>query len=344
MRHQIHAGMLRNPSPKTMPPSERFLPAPSVSTLPLPVHLHWFLLLLLFLPLPLFNGCTPSTPEVDEAKWADDLEKWRAGRLERLLGNRGWATITGLDWLEPGANAVGSAPGSRVQFDTASAATSVGTIYLEDGTTRFVASPDVDVYHNDDPVTEIELLGDFTGTQTILRTGTVQFAVLRRGDKYGVRTWDSQAPILEDFGEIPIYTPDPSWFIPATFNRYEPIKTIEVSTVLGIPEQNPSDGYLEFVYAGESFRLDVIGTRADTSLFVIVGDPTNRTETYGAGRYIYVDRKDTVSSVSQVWIDFNRLYNPPCAFTPYSTCALPPEQNKLPFPITAGEKRYLVKE
>lgn len=315
MRHHNLAGMHRNPTPT------QFL----------------FMLLLLLL----LNGCTPSAPAVDEAKWADDLETWREGRLERLLGNRGWATITGLDWLDPGANAIGSASGSKVQFDTASAAASVGTIFLEDGVTRFVATSGVEVYHNDEPVTKIEMMSDFTGNQTILKTGSVHFAVLRRSDKYGVRTWDSQAPILDNFGEIPIYTPDPSWFIPATFIRYDPIKTIEVSTVLGIPEQNPSDGYLEFVYAGETFRLDVIGARADTSLFVIVGDPTNRSETYGAGRYIYVDRKDTASSVSQVWIDFNRLYNPPCAFTPYSTCALPPEQNKLPFPVTAGEKRYL---
>lgn len=297
------------------------------------------LLLFLFLPLFLLLSCNqPAT--FDEATWAEELETWRDGRMERLLGDKGWATLTGLDWLESGANSVGSARGSKVQFDSASADSSVGTIYLEDGVTRFIATPGVEVYHNDEPVTDLEMMGDFTGNQTILRTGSVQFAILRRGDKYGVRTWDSQAPILTDFGDIPIYTPDPSWNIPATFIRYVPTKTIEVSTVLGIPEQNPSDGYLEFVYAGETFTLDVIGTRADTSLFVIVGDPTNRSETYGAGRYIYVDRKDTAASSSQVWIDFNRLYNPPCAFTPYSTCALPPEQNKLPFPITAGEKRY----
>lgn len=260
--------------------------------------------------------------------------------MERLLGDRGWATITGLDWLEEGANLVGSARGSRVQFDTASAAAVVGVIYLEDGITRFVAEPGAEVFHNGQLVTEIEMLGDFTGNQTILSTGSVQFAVLRRGDKYGVRTWDAKAPILDDFAGIPIYTPDPSWNIKATFHRYEPTKYIDVATVLDISEKNPVDGYIEFQYAGETFRLDAIGVRADTSLFVIIGDETNRSETYGAGRYMYVDRKDTAASVSEVWIDFNRAYNPPCAFTPYSTCALPPEQNKLPIEITAGEKRY----
>ena len=308
---------------------------------PLLLLLPLFLLLLLFLPLLLLTGCTPSRPAVDEVKWSEELESWRAGRMERLLGNRGWATITGLDWLEEGANLIGSARGSRVQFDTASAAPQVGIIYLEDGITRFVSAPGTEVFHNDELVNEIEMLADFTGKQTILRSGSVQFAVLRRGDKYGVRTWDSQAPILKDFGEIPIYTPDPSWYVPATFHRYEPAKMIEIWNVLGMPEMYESDGYLEFAYAGELFKLDVLATRADTSLYVIVGDPTNRDETYGAGRYLYVDRKDTASSMSEVWIDFNRVYNPPCAFTAYSTCALPPEQNKLPFPITAGEKRYV---
>ena len=302
--------------------------------------LHFPMPILGFLLLLTTTACGPSAPALDEAQWSGELETWRSGRLERLLGERGWATITGLDWLDPGANLVGSARGSRVQFDSASAAPEVGTLYLTDGATRFVASPGAEVFQDDEPVSEIEMLADFTGNQTILKTGTVHFAVLRRGDRYGVRTWDSRAPILEQFGEIPIYTPDPSWMLPATFHRYTPSKTIEVSTVLGIPETNPSDGYLEFRYGGEAFRLDVIGTRADTSLFVIVGDLTNQTETYGAGRYLYVDRKDTSATTSPVWIDFNRLYNPPCAFTAYSTCAFPPEQNKLPFPITAGEKRY----
>jgi uncharacterized protein (DUF1684 family) len=242
--------------------------------------------------------------------------------------------------LDPGENLVGSARGSKVQFDTASAASSIGTIWLEDGVTRFVASPGAEVFHEGETVAEIEMLGDFTGNQTILSTGSVQFAILRRGDKYGVRTWDSKAPILENFGEIPIYTPDPSWYVLATFHRYEPTKYIDLATVLDISEKNPVDGYFEFKYGGEMFRLDAIGVRADTSLFVIIGDETNRSETYGAGRYLYVDRKDTAAATSQVWIDFNRLYNPPCAFTPYSTCALPPEQNQLPFPLTAGEKRY----
>jgi uncharacterized protein len=306
-----------------------------INPLCMPLKLLSFTFVLMFIA----TACTPTTT-IDEVKWADELETWRAGRMERLIGERGWASITGLDWLESGSNLVGSARGSRVQFDSASAAPSVGVIYLEDGVIRFEAAQDAEVYHNGEPVSEIELVGDLTKNQVILSTGTVQFAILRRGDKFGVRTWDSQAPILKDFGDIPIYTPDPSWYIQATFHRYEPTKYIDLVTVLDVSENNPVDGYFEFQYAGETFRLDALGVRADTSLFVIIGDITNRDETYGAGRYLYVDRYDTAASVTQVWIDFNRVYNPPCAFTAYSTCAFPPEQNKLPFPLTAGEKRY----
>jgi uncharacterized protein len=287
------------------------------------------------------TGCSPTEPPIDEAKWSEELENWRAGRMDRLIGDRGWATLTGLDWLKPGANPIGSSRVSYVQFDSASAPPSVGVIYWDNDLIRFEVTPGVEVYHNGEQVTQIDMFGGESKDQVILSTGTVQFTILQRGDRYGVRTWDSQAPILKDFGEIPIYTPDPSWYILATFHRYEPTKYINLVTVLDVSEKNPVDGYFEFQYAGETFRLDALGVRADTSLFVIVGDVTNKSETYGAGRYLYVDRKDTAASVTEVWIDFNRVYNPPCAFTPYSTCALPPEQNKLPFPLTAGEKRYL---
>ncbi len=302
----------------------------------MPLKLISTTLVLLFIA----SACTPTTSPIDEAKWAEELETWRDGRMERLIGERGWATLTGLDWLEPGANLVGSARGSKVQFDSTSASPSVGVIYLEDGVIRFEATANTEVYHNSEPVTEIEMLGGFTESQVILSTGSVEFAVITRGDKYGIRTWDSQAPILKDFGEIPIYTPDPSWYVQATFHRYEPTKYIDLVTVLDVSEKNPVDGYFEFQYAGEMFRLDALGVRADTSLYVIIGDETNRSETYGGGRYLYVDRMDTAASTTKVWIDFNRVFNPPCAFTAYSTCAFPPEQNKLPFPMTTGEKRY----
>ncbi len=286
-------------------------------------------------------GCNSSKQPIDEAKWSEELESWRAGRMQQLIGDRGWATLTGLDWLKPGANPIGSSRGSQVQFESSSAPPSVGVINWDNDRIRFEASPGVEVYHNGEQITQIEMFGGESKDQVILSTGTVQFAILHRGDRYGVRTWDSQAPILKDLGEIPTYMSDPSWYVPATFYRYKPTKMIEIWNVLGMPELYESDGYLEFAYAGELFKLDVLATQADTSLYVIVGDLTNRDETYGGGRYLYVDRKDTASSMSKVWIDFNRVYNPPCAFTPYSTCALPPEQNKLPFPLTAGEKRYL---
>lgn len=295
------------------------------------------ILLLLFV----LSACSSKSPVIDEIKWADELENWREDRMEHLIGDRGWATITGLDWLDPGANLIGSAHGSKVQFDPASAAPSVGVIYVDDGIIRFEATVGVAVYYDGEPIADIEMLGELTESQVILNTGTVQFAILRRGDTYGVRTWDSKAPILNNFGDIPIYTPDPSWYIHATFHRYEPTKYIDLVTVLDVTEKNPVDGYVEFQHAGETFRLDALGVRADTSLFIIIGDMTNRSETYGGGRYLYIDRIDTSASVTKVWIDFNRVFNPPCAFTPYSTCAFPPEQNKLPFPITAGEKRYV---
>jgi len=292
-----------------------------------------------FLVVTATLSCSPTSSVVDENQWSADLEAWRATRMDKLLGDRGWASVTGLDWLNEGSNTLGSLRGSTVQFDSASAAERVGTLWIRDGQIQFEADASAEVYLDTVRVTAINMLPDDTGAQTILNTGTVQFAVIRRGTQLGVRTWDTRAETLVNFEEIPIYTPDPNWVIPATFHRYEPIRFMDLATVIDIPEKNPSDGYLEFAYAGETYTLDVIAEPADTSLFVIFADATNRTDTYGAGRYIYVDRKDTAASTSAILIDFNRAYNPPCAFTAFATCALPPEQNKLPFPIPAGEKR-----
>jgi uncharacterized protein (DUF1684 family) len=164
--------------------------------------------------------------------------------------------------------------------------------------------------------------------------------IIRRSGRFALRTWDQNAETLANFREIPIFEPDPSWVIPATFFRYDSPRNLVLTTLVGTSDDNPNDGYLEFELKGENYRFDVVATRSDTTLFVVFGDPTNKDETYGGGRYMYVDRPDTSASKSKVIIDFNKAYNPPCAFTAYSTCAFPPEQNKIPIKVTAGEKRY----
>jgi uncharacterized protein len=293
-----------------------------------------------FLLCFIFLSCSKPEPIIDEALWAVELEQWREKRINDLKTDRGWLSLTGMDWLKEGSNTMGSDVSNDIRFQDGSSAAKVGMIYMMADSFLFVTDPGAEVFYEDEPITGIKMEADDTGNQTILRSGTVQFGIIKRAGKFALRTWDSRAESLANFGEIPIYEPDPNWVISATFHRYDPPRNLVLITLAGTSDDNPNDGYLEFTHEGNTFRFDVVASRADTSLFVVFGDPTNKDETYGGGRYMYVDRPDTSASLSKVIIDFNKAYNPPCAFTAFSTCAFPPEQNKLPFKVLAGERRY----
>jgi uncharacterized protein (DUF1684 family) len=288
----------------------------------------------------LFNSCSNTPTVVDEKIWSTELEDWRENRIAELKMERGWLSLTGMDWLKDGSNSLGTEASNDIQFKDGSAASRVGIIHMVADTFLFVADPAAKVFHNEKAITEIMMEADYTGNQTILSTGSVQFGIIRRSGRFALRTWDKNATTLANFREIPIYKPEVTWVIPATFHRYDPPRNLVLTTLVGTSDDNPNDGYLEFNLMGKTYRFDVVASASDTTLFVVFGDPTNKDETYGGGRYMYIDRPDTNASKSQVIIDFNKAYNPPCAFTAYSTCAFPPEQNTLPIKVTAGEKRY----
>jgi len=302
------------------------------------IHLPLSRLLLLFYLL--LVSCTKKEPIINESQWAEELDQWRENRIKELKSDRGWLSLTGMDWLKEGANTLGSDASNDIRFKDVSAPKMVGMIYMMADSFLFVADPAAEVFLEGKSITKIKMEADDTGNQTILSSGTVQFGIIKRSGRYALRTWDDRAETLANFGEIPIYEPNPNWVIPANFHRYNPPRNLVLNTLAGTSDDNPNDGYLEFNYQGETYQFDVVASPADTSLFVVFGDPTNKDETYGGGRYMYVDRPDTSASLTKVIIDFNKAYNPPCAFTAFSTCAFPPEQNKLPFKVLAGEKRY----
>lgn len=294
----------------------------------------------IFLMSFLLIACSKPKPVLNEAQWALELEEWREKRITDLKAERGWLSLTGMDWLKEGANTLGTNASNDIRFQDGSAYDKVGVIYMMADSFLFVADPGAEVFYEGQAITQIKMEPDYTGNQTILSTGTIQLGIIRRSGRFALRTWDKNAETLANFGIIPIYEPDPSWVIPATFHRYDPPRNLILTTLVGTSDDNPNDGYLEFIHEGETYRFDVVASRADTSLFLVFGDLTNKDETYGGGRYMYIDRPDTSASQSSVIIDFNKAYNPPCAFTAFSTCAFPPEQNKLPFKVLAGEKRY----
>ena len=265
------------------------------------------------------------------------IQQWHRQRIERLKSPDGWLNLAGLYWLKEGENTVGAGRSNDIVFPENKAPDLIGTFTLQRGTVSFRPRPGVEVMHSDTAVTDMKLRNDTEGNPTVLTLGRLSWYIIKRGEKFGVRLRDLDAPLVKAFKGIDMFPIDSAWCVEATFDPYEPPKTIAIPTVLNTIVKEPSPGALVFTIAGKTFRLDTIGERTNEELFVIFSDPTNGQETYGAGRFLYVPPpgKD-----GRTRIDFNKAYNPPCAFTMYATCPLPPEQNHLPIRVTAGEKKY----
>lgn len=266
-----------------------------------------------------------------------EIENWRAARIRRLTADDGWLSVVGLWWLEEGENPVGSDRTSRVSLPAERAPARLGTIRLTQGKAQFTVAPGVQVSHDEKPVTTIGLASDVDGDATVLEHGTLSFYLIRRGERLGVRVKDSAAPARKAFHGIDSYRVDPRWRLPARFVPYQPKKSIPIPNVLGTFTQEPSPGAVAFTIGGKEYRIDAVDEEGEDDLFLIFGDRTNGTGTYGAGRFLYAPRP---GPDGKTVVDFNKAYNPPCAFTPYATCPLPPPQNRLPVPVEAGEKRY----
>ncbi len=265
-----------------------------------------------------------------------EVEAWRARRVASLTSDEGWLSVVGLFWLEEGENPVGSAPGSRVLLP-ASAPGRLGSIDLAGGRATFRPLPGADLTAGGKPVQgPLALSSDVDDDTTMLRRGSVLFYLIRRGDKVGVRVKDSQSDARRRFHGLDYFPIDPSWRIEARFEPYDPPRSISIPNVLGQDNAETSPGALVFEHDGRTYRLDPVLENGETDYFVIFGDATNGKGTYGAGRFLYVKPPVNGKTV----IDFNKAYNPPCVFTAFATCPLPPPQNKLKVAIAAGEKEY----
>jgi hypothetical protein len=256
--------------------------------------------------------------------------------LDRLRSPGGWLTLVGLFWLDTGKNAVGSDPGNRVVLPSGKAPAFVGSIDRSADAVTFHASPGAGVSVDGQPVTTQALRSDADREPTLLTLGSLSFYVIRRGDRVGVRVKDSQSEARKDFHGIESFPIDPKWRVEARLEPDVPPRSIPVPNVLGSVEPGECPGALVFQIDGKTYRLDPVLEKGERDLFVIFADRTNQTQTYGAGRFLYasppIDGRTT--------LDFNKAYNPPCAFTPYATCPLPPPQNRLPIRVEAGEKAY----
>ena len=279
----------------------------------------------------------PAASEFDVTDHRAEVERWRAQRNERLRRDDGWLTLVGLSWLEPGENRFGSGPDNRVPLPEGKAPAHLGSFDLKGGEVRVRIAPGSDVTHDGKPVSEMVLQPDTSGSPTILQHGSLRFHVIKRGERFGIRVKDSQAKALREFAGMENFPIDPAWRVIARFEPYTPPREITVPNVTGEPTREIVPGALVFEKGGKTFRLEPVAEEGSEELFIIFGDQTNGFETYGAGRFLYAPQPD---SAGRVPLDFNIAYNPPCVFTPYATCPLPPPQNKLALRVEAGEKSY----
>ena len=287
------------------------------------------------------SGCPESAPagesstagkstQAEMKSFADEELQWRANRLSRLTRDDSWLTLAGLDWIHEGDNEVKlpATPPVTVHVTLAGA---VATL-----------QPNPALTLDGHPVTAPVVLQDDTAEKPgIVHAGPVTFVFIKRADKngerYALRVKDPNSPSRKDFKGLDYFPADAKYRVTARFEPFNPPRKLSITNVLGMVSEETAPGVLVFTLAGKEYRLEPILEQGEKDLFIIFRDATSGHETYGAARYLYAS---PAGADGKTVVDFNHAYNPPCAFTPFATCPLPPPQNRLPLRIEAGEKKY----
>ena len=277
----------------------------------------------------LFAGCNqkPAQPE----NYRTEIEVWRSKRISSLKARDGWLNLAGLYWLQEGLNTIGSDSSNSLVFPKRAPAF-IGVIERK-GDSIYLLSTSVPVLIGGVPSAHVKLRNDASGTPDVMMVDSLAWFIIKRGDRYGVRLRDFDNPLIDSLTAIPCFETNIRWRITAEFKPYAKPEKHQVQTIIGSEEENMVPGELHFHAGGKNLILYPF--IAENGFFLVFGDATNGSETYPAGRFLYTDAPD---ADNHVIIDFNRAYNPPCAFTPYATCPLPLRKNVLPIAIAAGEK------
>ena len=275
-------------------------------------------------------GCStrngPTEQQLSEHR--KDVDAWFDHRVDELKSHDGWLNLAGLFWLKEGMNSFGSDSTNDVIFPAGKIEPKAGYFLVTGQQVIMMSAPGSElkeriIFHPD-------------STKTInVAYRSLEWFIIRRDDKLGVRLRDLESDAVKNFITIERYPVDYAWRIDAKFEPAQPGTKIDITNVLGQTFPEDLTGTYVFELKGKQYRLEATGNGKD--LFVVFGDSTNGHETYGAGRFVYVPRPD---STGHAFIDFNKSYNPPCAFTEFATCPLPRKENVLSVGIPAGEKNY----
>ncbi|HEV1994763.1 MAG TPA: DUF1684 domain-containing protein [Candidatus Acidoferrum sp.] len=295
----------------------------------------------------LFSACAilSLSSFAQDATWQKNNAAWREEHVADLLKPDGWLSLVGLEWLQPGDTSVGSAADNKIHL--AVGPEHLAILHLEDETVTL--NPPARGFPSDflvagAPAKSQTLRAEANNDKVSLHLtiGTLNMYVIRREARFALRIKDSRSPAIVGFHGLKWYAPDPAYRVTAKWIPYSPFKTITLATLVGTSYDQPVPGAAEFTLAGKIFRIEpVLEDPAVAKLFFILRDTTSISATYGACRFLYTGfPTNGLDKPGELVLDFNHLENPPCAYTPYSTCPLPPLGNRLPIPLPVGEQRY----
>lgn len=270
------------------------------------------------------------------SSYLKDLETWHAQRIADLKADNGWLNLVGLYWLEEGKNTFGSGTGNQIVFPEGSIAGNAGYFTRNGNTVTLTPASGSDIKIDGKPVTgETPVFTGAAGKTPVITSGSLQWVIIKREDKIGIRLRDLKSPVPAAFSDVDRFAPDEKWVVNAKLQAPAAPTSLSILNVIGQTTKQPSAGKLIFTIDGKQYTLDALDEGDE--LFIVFGDVTSGVTTYPSGRFVYAKKPGADGNTV---IDFNKAYNPPCAFTNFATCPLPPSQNILPVAITAGEKNY----
>ena len=273
-----------------------------------------------------------------ESAFARTERVWRETRRATLLKPDGWTSLVGLHWIDRGAHYVGSAADNGIHLSIGPA--HLGMIAVENDTVAFTPDKAIAVTLDQQPLAAQATLrtdADPAGPSVIgFDDGKGQATVIERSGRHALRVRHADAPTRLHFAGLTYWPADPSWIVPARFIPHEAGRTMEVANIIGSMDAMSNPGIVEFQRDGKTWQIEALD-EGEGVLFLVFADRTNGHGSYGAGRFLDAPMPDAKGSVL---LDFNQARNPPCAFTSFATCPLPPPENRLDLAITAGEKAY----
>jgi len=273
-----------------------------------------------------------------DTDWKKEDQAWRARAEQSLRKDNGWLTLAGRYVMKPGVNTFGTGAGNDIVFPPGLGPERMGTIDVPaTGTAGKVTvklAPGLEMTQEGIPMSD-KVMDTSEGAHDWVTMGRASFYVIEHGGRYVLRLADSQSPVRAHFGGRVWYPVKPEYRVTARFVPYDPPRTLPIVNVIDEVSDEPSPGYVEFTLRGRKERLDVVGND-DDGLFIVFRDATAGKTTYPPGRFLFVEGKPKPGET--FFLDLNRAYNPPCAFSEYTTCPLPPKQNILKAKIEAGEK------